>query len=237
MFQGQVVSSTKGRIMTKILVIDDEPGILRFIRRALESEGYSVATATDGAEGLRLAAEQSPALVILDLVMPGLSGTAVLAALLADRRETRVLVLSAVGDVQARVRCLDAGAVDFLPKPFAVAELLARVRSRLREIAAAQVRPDDELRFAGIRLDLRTRRLHSGERHIELSQREFALMQHLMRNAGAVCTRTELLSEVWGYAFDPGSNVVDVTVARLRSKLKDLRIETVRNVGYALQQA
>jgi DNA-binding response OmpR family regulator len=224
--------------VTKILVIDDEPGILRFIRRALESDGYAVTTATDGAEGLRLAAEQNPQLVILDLVMPGLSGTAVLAALLADRRDTRVLVLSAVGDVQARVRCLDAGAVDFLPKPFAVTELLARVRSRLREIqAAAEEKSDEELHYGGIRLDLRTRRLHNADRHIELSQREFALMQHLMRNAGAVCTRTELLSEVWGYAFDPGSNVVDVTVARLRSKLHDLRIETVRNVGYALQMA
>jgi DNA-binding response OmpR family regulator len=236
-FRGTSQVAAKGHPMAKILVIDDEPGILRFIRRALESEGYAVSTATDGAEGLRLAAQQSPELVVLDLVMPGLSGTAVLAALLADRRETRVLVLSAVGDVQARVRCLDAGAVDFLPKPFAVAELLARVRSRLREIQAAQDGPADELQFGGIRLDLRTRRLVNGDRHIDLSQREFSLMHHLMRNAGAVCTRTELLSEVWGYAFDPGSNVVDVTVARLRSKLSDLRIETVRNVGYALQRA
>lgn len=223
--------------MTKILVIDDEPGILRFIRKALESEGYVVLTATDGAEGLRLAAEHRPRLVILDLVLPGLSGTAVLAALLTDPTDTRVLVLSAVGDVQARVRSLDAGAVDFLPKPFALAELLARVRARLRD-ATGSVRPaGEELVSGSLRLDLRTRRLHSSTRHVELSQREFALMQHLMRNAGAVCTRTELLAEVWGYAFDPGSNVVDVTIARLRSKIKDLRIETVRNVGYSLQQA
>ncbi len=223
--------------MTKILVIDDEPGILRFIRKALESEGYAVFTATDGAEGLRLTAEHRPSLVILDLVMPGLSGIAVLAALLTDRIDTRVLVLSAVGDVQARVRCLDAGAVDFLPKPFALAELLARVRSRLREGGADERPAGDELICGSLRLDLRTRRLHSTTRHVELSQREFGLMQHLMRNAGAVCTRTELLSEVWGYAFDPGSNVVDVTIARLRSKIKDLRIETVRNVGYSLQRA
>lgn len=237
MFQGQRASSAKGRIMTKILVIDDEPAIRRFISRALESEGYDVLTAADGAEGLRLTAEHDPALVVLDLVMPGLSGTAVLAALLADRRDLTVLVLSAVGDVQARVRGLDAGAVDFLPKPFAVADLLTRVRSRLREVVGARARADDEVRYAGIRLDLRTRRLVSAGRYVELSQREFELMQHLMRNGGAVCTRAELLSEVWGYAFDPGSNVVDVTVARLRSKLQDLRIETVRNVGYALQEA
>lgn len=224
--------------MAKILVIDDEPGILRFIRRALESEGYAVLTATDGADGLRLAAEHRPELVVLDLVMPGLSGTAVLAALLAEQHDTRVLVLSAVGDVQARVRCLDAGAVDFLPKPFAVAELLARVRSRLRELTSPDGRGDHEQLMCGsVRLDLRTRRLHASNRHVELSQREFGLLQHLMRNAGGVCTRAELLSDVWGYAFDPGSNVVDVTVARLRSKIKDLRIETVRNVGYSLQPA
>jgi DNA-binding response OmpR family regulator len=220
----------------KILVVDDEPGVLRFIRRALETEGYTVLTASDGAEGLRLAAEHRPALVILDLVMPGLSGTAVLAALLTDRNKARVLVLSAVGDVLARVRCLDAGAVDFLPKPFAVAELLARVRTRLRDTGTGD-REVEELRCGSFKLDLRTRRLHSTTRHVELSQREFALMQHLMRNAGTVCTRAELLSEVWGYAFDPGSNVVDVTIARLRSKIKDLRIETVRNVGYSLQHA
>lgn len=221
--------------MTKILVIDDEPGIQRFICRALESEGYTVLTASDGAEGLRLAAEHRPALVVLDLVMPGLSGTAVLAALLTDRSDTRVLVLSAVGDVQARVRCLDAGAVDFLPKPFAVAELLARVRSRLRDAGGEQSGAGEELRCGNLKLDLRTRRLDSATRRVELSQREFALMQHLMRRAGAVCTRTELLGEVWGYAFDPGSNVVDVTIARLRSKIKDLRIDTVRNVGYSLR--
>jgi DNA-binding response OmpR family regulator len=170
--------------------------------------------------------------------MPGLSGTAVLAALLADRQDIKVLVLSAVGDVQARVRCLDAGAVDFLPKPFALAELLARVRSRLRDANGQEVRAaDEDLVCGALRLELRNRRLHSGSRHVELSQREFALIQHLMRNAGSVCSRTELLSEVWGYAFDPGSNVVDVTVARLRSKIQGLRIETIRNVGYALKPA
>lgn len=221
---------------TKILVVDDEPAILRFIRRALESEGYAVFTASDGAEGLRLVTEHRPALVILDLVMPGLSGTAVLAALLTDRNDARVLVLSAVGDVLARVRCLDAGAVDFLPKPFAVTELLTRVRSQLRA-AGAEDQAAEELQCGSFTLDLRTRQLYSTTRHVELSQREFALMQHLMRNAGTVCTRAELLSEVWGYASDPGSNVVDVTIARLRSKIKDLRIETVRNVGYSLRHA
>lgn len=222
--------------MAKILVIDDEPGIVRFVHRALEADGHTVHTATDGAEGLRVAGEVNPDLVVLDLLMPGISGMGVLAALLAESPRSRVLVLSAVGDVQARVRCLDLGAVDFLAKPFAVSELVARVRSRLRDLPAPQTAPES-LELGPFRLDLRTRRLLSGGRSIELSQREFSLLQHLMRNAGEVCTRAELLSEVWGYAFDPGSNVVDVTIARLRAKIEGMRIETVRNVGYALKQA
>lgn len=223
--------------MARILVVDDEPGILRFTRRALESEGHVVLTAGDGTEGLRLATEHAPDLVILDLVMPGLSGTAVLAALVADSPRRRVMVVSAVGEVQARVRCLDAGAVDFLPKPFDIAELLARVRLRLKGLPDEASSVAEELVCGPLRLNLRTRKLSSPTREIDLPQREFALMQHLMRHSGNVCTRAELLAEVWGYVFDPGSNVVDVTVARLRSKLDGLQIETVRNVGYALQPA
>ncbi|MDQ1293803.1 MAG: two-component system, OmpR family, copper resistance phosphate regulon response regulator CusR [Actinomycetota bacterium] len=232
--------------MTKILVIDDEPGVLRFIRRALEMEGHSVVTAADGAEGLRLAVDLQPSLVILDLMLPGVSGRAVLAALLADVRPTRVLALCGPDDVPVRIRALDAASVDFLPKPFSLNGLLAHVRIRLRqdrtealrqEPACEQTVPEQELFCGTLRLDLNTRRLHAQNRSVELSQREFALMQHLMRRAGRVCSRAELLSEVWGYAFDPGSNVVDVTIARLRSKIKGLRIETVRKVGYALQPA
>jgi DNA-binding response OmpR family regulator len=222
--------------VAKILVVDDEPGIVRFVRRALESDGHLVVTAHDGATGLQACADGAPDLVVLDLLMPGLSGFGVLAALLADHPSCRVLVLSAVGDVQARVRCLELGATDYLMKPFAVAELLARVRSRLRE-PAARAEQQDALSAGDLRLDQRTRRLQYADISIELSHREFTLMEHLMRHAGAVCTRAELLSEVWGYAFDPGSNVVDVTVARLRSKIRGLKIETVRNVGYALREA
>jgi DNA-binding response OmpR family regulator len=224
--------------MAKVLVIDDEPAIVRFLVRALEADGYMVASASNGAEGLRLAAEQRPDLVVLDLVMPGLSGVAVLAALVAQDPGCKVVVVSAQDDVEGKVRCLDAGAVDFVGKPFAVAELLARVRSRLRAKAPAEpTAPETELHSGVLRLDLRTRRLSNGAREVDLSQREFALMQHLMRRVGAVCTRAELLSDVWGYAFDPGSNVVDVTVARLRGKLRDLNIETIRNVGYVLREA
>lgn len=222
--------------MAKVLVVDDEPAILHFTRRALESEGHTVLTAADGAEGLRKASEQAPDLIVLDLAMPRLSGTGVLAALMAEDSRHRVLVLSAVGDVEARVRCLDLGAVDFLPKPFAVSEFLARVRSRLRQ-PSAPASTVGELAGAGLRLDLRTRRLSSSQRSADLSQREFALMEYLLRRVGVVCSRSELLSEVWGYAFDPGSNVVDVTIARLRAKLPDVTIDTIRNVGYVLRGA
>jgi DNA-binding response OmpR family regulator len=223
--------------MSKILVVDDEPGIIRFVRRALEADGNTVLTANDGAGALRLSAEHDPDLVILDLLMPGLSGFGVLAAMLAERSHARVLVLSAVADVQVRVRCLELGAADYLMKPFAIAELMARVRHQLREPSAdSNGQESGVLTYGALRLDLRERRLVCGDDSIDLSQRECAVMQHLMRKGGSVCTRGELLSEVWGYAFDPGSNVVDVTIARLRSKIRMLRIDTVRNVGYALHQ-
>jgi DNA-binding response OmpR family regulator len=221
--------------MAKILVVDDEPGIVRFVRRALEAEGHVVVAAHDGPQGLALAAEHRPEMVILDLVMPRVSGMGVLAALSTESLRSRVLVLSAVGDVQARVRCLEMGAVDFLAKPFAVSELVARVRARLQEGGGGTAA--EELVSGSLRLDLRSRRLSRGDRSIELSAREYALMRYLMLHSGTVCSRAELLSEVWGYAFDPGSNVVDVTVARLRGKIQGMEIETVRNVGYALQPA
>jgi two-component system, OmpR family, response regulator len=223
--------------MGKILVVDDEPGIIRFVRRALEAEGHSVITAHDGATALTINGEQDPDLVILDLLMPGLSGIGVLAAVLTERPQTRVLVLSAVADVQMRVRCLELGATDYLMKPFAIAELVARVNKRVRGPAHERVvESANVLAFGDLRLDLRARRLECADDSIELSQRESAVMQHLIRRGGDVCTRAELLSEVWGYAFDPGSNVVDVTIARLRGKIRSLRIDTVRNVGYALHQ-
>jgi DNA-binding response OmpR family regulator len=224
--------------VAKVLIVDDEPGIVRFVRRALEMAGHTVVGTNDGAHSLQLNSEQDPDLVILDLLMPGLGGLGVLAAIMTDRPETRVLVLSAVGDVETRVRCLELGAADYLVKPFAISELLARVQSRLREPSpAADTHRYGELRFGDLRLDQRLRRLYWDGGSIDLSHREFTLIQHLMQHGGNVCTRAELLSEVWGFAFDPGSNVVDVTVARLRAKIRGAKIETVRNVGYALRQA
>jgi DNA-binding response OmpR family regulator len=220
-----------------ILVIDDEPGILRFVKRALENEGHTVCVSTDGSDGLRRACDQPVDLVILDLAMPGLDGCAVLAALMARDPSQRVIVLSAMGDVVTRVRCLEAGAADFLCKPFAVRELLARVASRLKEGSTGHAPGSDVLTSGSLRLDLRRRTLDVDGRMVELSHREFLLMQHLMGKPGLVCTREELLSEVWGYAFDPGTNVVDVYIRRLRLKIQENLIGTVRNVGYTLRSA
>jgi len=213
-----------------LLVVDDEPRIARFVSRALESHGHTVEVARTGEEALLKAAAHDFALVILDLLLPGLDGHAVLRELVARDGTSRVLVLSAVGDVESRVQCLRAGAVDYLAKPFAVAELLARVDSRLAGTPSAA--PERWLEVGTVRLDLQRRVLFDGDRGTTLSQREFILLSHLMRRAGEVCTRDELLSDVWGFCFDPGSNVLEVYVGRLRAKIDRWHIETVRNVGY-----
>ncbi len=220
--------------MARILVIDDEPEIARFVHRVLENDGHQVTLATDGAEGLRRALSERPALVVLDLRMPGVNGQAVLAGVLAQDRKQRVLVLSAATDVETRVECLERGAVDFLAKPFSVRELIARVRARLdrENPSGAQ---DDVIRVGRLALHRRRRELRVEGRVCELSQREFLLLLSLMRRAGAPCSRQELLSEVWGYDFDPGTNVVDACVARLRNKLPKGVVGTVRNVGYKIR--
>jgi two-component system, OmpR family, response regulator len=217
--------------VTRVLVVDDEPRICRFVSRALTAHGHTVETSTSGADALQRASERSFDLVVLDLLMPGVDGFGVLDSLLARDDTLRVLVLSAVGDIEAKVQCLRRGAVDYLAKPFALAELLARVDTRLAEHPTPQ--PATRwLKVGGVELDLQRRVLHAGGRRSPLSQREFLLLGHLMRRADEVCTRDELLADVWGLCFDPRSNVVDVYVRRLRSKLAQEHIETVRNVGY-----
>jgi DNA-binding response OmpR family regulator len=221
--------------MTRILVIDDEPDTVRFVQRALIAEGYQVLTSTNGADGLRIALSEQPDLVLLDLVMPGLEGKVVLSALTAQDPSMRIMVLSATTDVQLRIACLEQGAVDFLSKPFVVRELLARIHARLWTTGASGKR-EESLQVGDIVLDLKARQLHFDNRLMPLSQREFLLLLHLMRNANAVCSRQELLSEVWGYDFDPATNVLDVCVGRLRGKLQKKNIiQTVRNVGYQFQ--
>ena len=169
-------------------------------------------------------------LIVLDLLLPGLDGTAVLAQLTEARPDQAVLVLSAVSGVDARVRCLRLGAADYLVKPFAIDELVARVhailRARGRSVAA------DVRRLGGIALDRRTRHAEAGYGPVHLSEKEYLLLAHLMDRSPDVCLREELLADVWGLPFRPGSNVVDVCVRRLRQKLGGGAIETVRNVGY-----
>jgi DNA-binding response OmpR family regulator len=220
--------------MARLLVVEDELRISRFVERALSAQGFEVEVAGTGPQGLARSLGEQFDLVILDLMLPGMNGADLLEQLLLHRPQQRVLVLSAVPDVGTRVRVLDMGALDFLPKPFAVAELIARVRARLRVDAAPVGAAPEMLEVGDLHLDLRRHTLIDGDRNIALSQREYMLLCHLMQRAGRVCTREELLADVWGYTFDPGSNVVDVYVRRLRSKLDAQRIETVRNVGYCL---
>jgi DNA-binding response OmpR family regulator len=221
--------------MTNVLVIDDEPGILRFIQRGLMADGHTVTVSSDGADGLRLARQQHPKVIILDLVMPGLDGRAVLKELAATTPAPRIIVLSGMADVRTRVGCLEAGAADYLLKPFAMAELTARVHAQTRSYRTDDV--PDALAAGRLTLDLVLRRLSVDGRTVTLTNREFLLLQHLMSKPDVTCTRDELLSVVWGYTFDPGTNVVDACIRRLRSKIKADAIDTVRNVGYALRSA
>jgi DNA-binding response OmpR family regulator len=226
-----------------MLVVDDEERICRLLGRALRSAGYAVDSATSGGAALRAVQARDYDLVVLDLMLPGVTGSEVLRRILDEQPDRRVLVLSAVSGITARVRCLEAGAVDFLAKPFALPELLARVRSRIKEPAGRQHRTAQPTRPHGLGssllwvgdvcLDTRRRTVLVGDEQRPLSDREHALLLHLMQRADEVCTRAELLAEVWGYTFDPGSNLVDVSIGRLRAKLDDQwRIQTVRNVGY-----
>jgi two-component system, OmpR family, response regulator len=214
----------------QVLVVDDEPRIVDFVSRALSAEGLGVDSASDGERGLEMARSGRYELVVLDLLLPGKDGVSVLEDLMEARPEQRVLVLSALTDVENKVRCLELGASDYLHKPFALIELVARVRARLRQPASG---PGERfLQCGDVTLDLVRRTADPGAGPVPLSEREFLLLRYLIHTRGAVSTREELLSEVWGYSFDPGSNVVDVCVGRLRAKLGAETIETVRNVGY-----
>jgi DNA-binding response OmpR family regulator len=216
--------------MTRVLVVDDEPRIVSFVSRALTAEGFQVDGAPDGTRGFDLARTGRYELVVLDLLLPGMDGVTVLRRLIEERPQQRVLVLSALGDVEDKVRCLDLGASDYLAKPFALAELVARVRARLRQAASG---PEERyVRVGDVTLDRLRRVADAGSGPVRLTERESGLLEYLMRREGDVSSRARLLADVWGYGFDPGSNLVDVCVGRLRSKLGGDVIETVRNVGY-----
>ncbi len=221
--------------MSRILVIEDEPGIRALLTRLLDTAGHATTGAATGGDGLQLALGDDFDLVVLDLNLPDLSGEEVLRVLLAARPDSRIIVLSSATEIGRRVSVLHNGAADFVPKPFVNAELLARIRLRIRsEPAQATPTPADIVIDRVIRLDVHRQELVIRGERVPLSQREFTLLNHLLRRRGDVCTRQELLADVWGIGFDPGTNVVDVYVRRLRAKLADDVIETVRNVGYRL---
>jgi DNA-binding response OmpR family regulator len=214
----------------RVLVIEDDHRVARLVVRALEGDGHTVEAAATGVDGLCAALGTDFDLVVLDLMLPGITGTEVLDRLVRGRPGQRILILSAVPEVGTRVACLEAGAADFLAKPFVVAELLARVRIRMRTPVAAGA---GRLRVGPVCLDMQLHRATVGDRQVLLSPRELLLLAYLMHRAGQPCTRAELLADVWGMTFDPGSNVVDVYVRRLRTKMDTpTRVETVRNVGY-----
>jgi DNA-binding response OmpR family regulator len=223
-------STTEQPGLQRVLVIEDERKMAMVVTRALSAAGYDVATAATGRDGLKALQSDPYALVILDLRLPDLDGVALLARATELLPDQPVLILSAVTDVRAKVRCLELGACDYVPKPFELAELLARVRLRTREGVRSKVRR--RLRSGRYVLDLQRRIVDDGSAVIRLTTREFVLLEYLMENEGTTCTRDELLEHVWGYNFDPGTNVVDVCVGRIRHKLGGDCVTTVRNVGY-----
>jgi two-component system, OmpR family, response regulator len=239
----------------RILIVDDEPKIRSFIGRALTAAGYAAEFADGGVDGLRRAVQSRYELVILDLVMPDLDGRRVLGRLLAAHPEQAVIVLSCVADVAAKVDCLERGAQDYLTKPFSLAELLARVRVQLRGDAhqraeqhptsetrpnvvgrqSAEAHPHAEVIRAGdVTLDVGRLVADIGNGPVPLTRLEFLLLRELAEHVGQSVPKGQLLATVWGYDFDPGSNVVDVCVRRLRSKLGFDLIKTVRGEGYQL---
>jgi len=221
-----------------ILIIEDEPGIVDFLRRGLEAEGFVVRSATDGAEGERRALAEGFDAIVLDLMLPGRGGMEILASLRQAKPSVPVIVLTARGDVTDRVAGLEAGAVDYLVKPFSLAELIARVRAQLRVAAQTST---TTLRAADIEVDLLSRRVRRDGATVLLSTTEFELLVYMMRHAGQVLTREQILSAVWGYQHDPATNVVDVYIGYLRRKLRrpesPAPIFTVRSVGYRLGHA
>jgi DNA-binding response OmpR family regulator len=215
----------------RILVVDDEPKLVAAVCRALSSKGFSVDSAPDGARGLELIEEHEYELVVLDLLMDGVDGITVLKETTRTRPWLPVVVLSALDDVKTRVRCFELGAADYITKPFSIAELRARIEARLRAHSNGEI-PNPKNN--GLKLDPARRIVDVGHDRARLTQREFRLLAHLVRHQGRVCSRAELLEDVWGCTFDPGTNVVDVYVGRLRAKLGSAVIETVRSVGYCV---
>ncbi|WP_408927487.1 response regulator transcription factor [Corynebacterium marquesiae] len=229
----------------KILVVDDEQAVRESLRRSLRFNGYEVLTANDGLEAVETVRAENPELVILDVMMPNMDGLEVCRTLRSEGWDRPILVLTARDGVSDRVAGLDAGADDYLPKPFALEELLARVRSLVRRASAdsiaAEAPVESKLSFEDLELDADTREVSRGGRAISLTRTEFALLQLLMENPHKVLSRSKILEEVWGYDFPTSGNALEVYIGYLRKKTEgesDARlIHTVRGVGYVLRES
>ncbi len=219
--------------MTSILIVEDEVRISSFIEKGLAAAGYTPTVVQNGLDALDYVATGSFDLVLLDVGLPGIDGFEVLARLRAAGETMPIIMLTARTSVDDTVTGLDGGANDYLPKPFKFDELVARIRLRLRESGQQRV-AETVLRHGDVALDLKTRRVSVGGLSVDLSAREFALAEEFLRHPDQVLSREQLLSRVWGFDFDPGSNVVDVYVRYLRGKIGAERIETVRGMGYRL---
>ena len=219
--------------MSRILIVEDEPRISSFIEKGLTANGFTTSVTQSGNDGLMLADSGEFDLLILDIGLPDRDGFDVLRELRTRNKTLPVVILTARDGVPDKVQGLEGGADDYVTKPFSFEELLARVRVRLRGERA----PEETVLTAGdVSLDLRTRRINVGGRDIELTAREFVLAETFFRHPGQVLSREQLLSRVWGYDYDPGSNIVDVYVGYLRRKIGDERIRTVRGMGYRLEK-
>ncbi|HOB99522.1 MAG TPA: response regulator transcription factor [Verrucomicrobiota bacterium] len=221
----------------RVLVVEDEHKTASFIRKALQAEGHVVDVLHDGSEALLAAANTPFDVIVLDIMLPGRDGLSVVRQMRERRITVPVLLLSARGEVGERIEGLDAGADDYLPKPFALEEVLARVRALGRRQSEAKT---PVLRIADLTLDSVTRKVKRGGTPIDLAPREYLLLEFLMRSAGRICGRMAIVEKVWDYDFDPGSNLVDVYIMRLREKIdagfEPKLLHTVRGVGYVLKE-
>lgn len=219
----------------RLLVVEDDKKIASFIVNGLKQLGYAVDHCEDGEDGLFLAETTAYDAAIVDLMLPGLDGLSLIQRMRSRNVRTPVIILSAKASVDDRVKGLQAGGDDYLTKPFAFSELLARLQALIRR--ASQAAEPMRLTVGDLTLDLITRQARRGEEVVELQPREFALLEYLMRNAGRTVTKTMILEQVWDYSFDPQTNVVDVLVHRLRAKVdpEKTRLHTIRGVGYVLR--